>query len=69
MRVPATERNTGHYVAFGKESGNDALFVDNGGSAHAALNHSFDRVSDIGGERNGGGIRSTIIKNAHGSRG
>ena len=69
MRVAATESDAGHDVALGKKSGNDAVFIDNGGGAHAALDHGLDRISGGGGEGDGGGIGGTIIKNAHESLG
>jgi len=63
--IASAESNAGHDVALGEESGDDAVFIDDGGGAHAAVDHGFDGVSGGGGKGNGGGIGSAIIKNAH----
>ena len=66
MRVAAAEGDAGHDVALGEDSGDDAVFIDHGGGAHAALDHGLDGVGGGGGEGDSGGIGGTIFKNVHG---
>ena len=65
VRVAAAEGDAGHDVALGEDPGDDAVFIDHGGGAHAALDHGLDGVGGSGNERDGGGIGGAIIENAH----